>query len=75
MMQEAAYPQYVRRKDGAVLAGVATGLAAHLGLRVDHVRLALVGLALCGGLGLLIYIGLWIFTSARDLETPPETGF
>ncbi|WP_313285897.1 PspC domain-containing protein [Corynebacterium vitaeruminis] len=74
-MQEAAYPQYVRRKDGAVLAGVATGLAAHLGLRVDHVRLALVGLALCGGLGLLIYIGLWIFTSARDLETPPETGF
>lgn len=66
MNLEAAYPRYVRRKDGAVLAGVASGLAAHLRIPVDRVRVALVALALLGGLGLYFYIGLWIITPAED---------
>jgi phage shock protein PspC (stress-responsive transcriptional regulator) len=42
-----------RRDDGRIVAGVAAGLGAHLGIDANIVRLAFVVLSLAGGLGVL----------------------
>ncbi|MBK7821714.1 MAG: PspC domain-containing protein [Tessaracoccus sp.] len=49
-----------RADDGAMIAGVAQGLATHLGLSVNTVRLAFVILALFSGAGALAYGVLWV---------------
>ncbi|WP_241734314.1 ATP-binding protein [Dietzia natronolimnaea] len=63
------YPPLTRISDGSVVAGVCAGLAAHLGVRVTHVRLAMVLLATLSGAGVLFYSALWALTpSARAPE-------
>lgn len=64
---EVAYPVYTRPREGAVFAGVAAGLARHLGVDVFWVRLVLLGLTAAGGVGVLIYAGIWL-ASSRDAE-------
>ena len=49
-----------RADDGAMIAGVAQGLAAHLGVSVNVVRAAFVVLALFSGAGALAYGVLWV---------------
>ena len=61
MDRSLARPPLARGGEGAVLAGVATGLARHLGLEPLHVRLAFVVLTIFGGSGVLLYAGLWAF--------------
>ncbi|WP_127792275.1 ATP-binding protein [Agromyces sp. LHK192] len=53
-------PRLTRRRD-CWIAGVASGLADHLGWPVPAVRAAFVGAALLGGAGLLLYAWLWAF--------------
>jgi signal transduction histidine kinase/phage shock protein PspC (stress-responsive transcriptional regulator) len=53
-------PVLRRRSDGRLLAGVAAGLADHLGLDVVHVRVALALLAGVGGFGVVLYGALWV---------------
>jgi signal transduction histidine kinase/phage shock protein PspC (stress-responsive transcriptional regulator) len=48
-----------RRPEGRVVGGVASGLAAHLGIPVLWVRAAFVVLTLGQGLGLLLYAAFW----------------
>ena len=50
-----------RSSDGRVLAGVARGLADHLGVDVLLVRVAFVLLAVAGGAGVVIYGLFWVF--------------
>ncbi len=52
----------VRRQQGSVIAGVATGLAEHLQIDVRVVRVVLVVLNLLVGIGLLAYCLLWMLT-------------
>src|SRR6187402_2148354 len=52
--------QAERDDDGRVIAGVAFELAARIGIDPLWVRLAFVGLALASGLGVLVYLGLWL---------------
>lgn len=59
-----AYPKYLRRRDSAVVAGVASGLAAHLRVNVAWIRIAFVVLSVLNGLGAGIYIGLWILSKS-----------
>lgn len=54
-----ARPLLVRGEDRMV-AGVCSGLARHLGLRVDLVRWAMAGAAFLGGAGIVLYAWLWI---------------
>jgi phage shock protein PspC (stress-responsive transcriptional regulator) len=49
-----------------VVAGVASGLAAHLELDPVWVRLAFVVLAFIGGLGFLLYLVAWVVMPAAD---------
>jgi len=56
-----------RRRSGRAVAGVAGGLADHLGIAVLWVRLAFAVLAAFGGAGVMAYGLLWVFVrQARD---------
>ena len=55
-----------RLRNDRVVAGVASGLAAHLELDPIWVRLAFVVLAFIGGLGFLLYIVAWVVMPAAD---------
>jgi signal transduction histidine kinase/phage shock protein PspC (stress-responsive transcriptional regulator) len=58
-----------RRVDDRLLGGVASGLAAHLGLQVLPVRAAFIAAAALGGFGLVLYAGLWmVLPAAQHLE-------
>ena len=58
----------VRSRDDRVIAGVCVGLAAHLGMPVITVRIALLILTAFGGAGGLLYLWLWA-TVPLDGET------
>jgi len=55
-----------------VLGGVAAGLAAHLGLPVAAVRLALVLLVPLGGAGVLLYVFWWVTVPSGDPRAAAE---
>ena len=48
-----------RPRDPRIIAGVASGLARHLGIPVIAVRIALVVLLGFNGLGLMLYAAFW----------------
>lgn len=62
-------PTMYRRRSGRVIAGVASGLADHLGVKVRWVRLAFASLAALGGVGLL-----WVFTAQESEEAAVGAG-
>ncbi len=64
----------VRPSEGRVVAGVATGLAAHLGRPVRHVRVALVIAAFFGGAGLALYLWLWALVPSSDAAAAAVPG-
>lgn len=53
-----------RDLDDQIVGGVASGLAAHLGVPVLWVRIAFVVGAVLGGAGIAFYAGLWVFLPA-----------
>ena len=64
-------PPYERGGDGSVVAGVAAGLARHLGVEAYKVRLAFAALTISGGAGVLLYAGFWVFVPrTADDGTP-----
>jgi len=67
-------PPLVRPASGRVIAGVAAGLAAHLGFPVRLVRIALVlGVGL-GGAGAVLYLWLWALVPSAQTVPVPQTG-
>lgn len=67
------YPRLSRVPDGAVVSGVCTGLAEHLGVRVTHVRVVMVLLATLSGAGVALYAALWAFTSSTPAPSTSAT--
>lgn len=65
------YPAYVRPRQGRVVAGVAAGLANHLGVDVFHVRIALLLSSLFAGVGVFFYAGVWMLSKVSDSEPAP----
>jgi signal transduction histidine kinase/phage shock protein PspC (stress-responsive transcriptional regulator) len=63
-------PALVRPLRGRVLGGVAAGLAAHLGLPVRTVRIALVLSCLVNGFGLILYLWLWALVPTAESVLP-----
>ncbi|WP_330476445.1 ATP-binding protein [Terrabacter sp. C0L_2] len=57
----------MRQRDGKVIAGVAKGLADHLGIPVVAVRVALVLTSIPFGAGLAVYVFLW--ATMREVGT------
>lgn len=60
-----ARPPLVRRTDGRLVAGVAVGVAEHLGVSVTLVRVVFALFAV-NGIGTLAYLALWLLTPADD---------
>jgi signal transduction histidine kinase len=60
-----------RRRTGRAVAGVAGGLADHLGIAVLWVRVAFAVLAAFGGAGVMAYGLLWVFVPQSRVETKP----
>lgn len=52
----------LRRALGTPVAGVSLGLSRHLGFSVPAVRVSFILLTLAGGIGLILYCWLWMFT-------------
>jgi signal transduction histidine kinase len=64
-----------RRRSGRTVAGIAGGLADHLGVDVLWVRLVFAAAALAGGAGVIAYGLLWAFVPQQDadVEAPPAS--
>ncbi len=62
----------LRHRRGAVVAGVAGGVADHLGVPVLRVRVVLTVLCALGGAGVLAYGGLWVFCPLEPADTERE---
>jgi signal transduction histidine kinase/phage shock protein PspC (stress-responsive transcriptional regulator) len=60
-----ASPKMYRRRSGRAIAGVAGGLADHLGVKVLWVRTGFALLAALGGAGLVAYGLLWVFVQQQ----------
>ena len=56
-----ALPEIRRRDDGAVVAGICSGVAHALGIDPTAVRLVFAILTLAGGSGIVLYLGAWLF--------------
>jgi len=61
-----------RRRSARAVAGVAGGLADHLGVNVLWVRTAFAVLAALGGAGVVAYGLLWAFAPQEPSDTPPR---
>jgi signal transduction histidine kinase/phage shock protein PspC (stress-responsive transcriptional regulator) len=67
-----ALPSRLRRRpEGRLVAGVAAGLAEHLGVDVLWVRLGFTLLSAVNGFGLLTYALLWVFTPSAAPDDEP----
>lgn len=61
--------QLRRRPDEGMIAGVAAGFAEYLGVDAVAVRLALVVLALAGGIAVPLYLVAWLLVPAAGSDT------
>ena len=66
--------QLSRADDGRLLAGVCAGFAHHLGIDVTLLRLAFSLLSLASGLGVLVYLALWLALPTEGMETNRGVG-
>jgi phage shock protein PspC (stress-responsive transcriptional regulator) len=57
-----------RRRDGRLVAGVCTGLAAYFGIHVTLIRLAFAVYTIFWGLGVLIYLVAWVVVPEEGEE-------
>src|SRR4051812_26828253 len=64
-------PRATRVAEGAVLGGVCTGLARHLGWPVLVIRIGFVGLLLVQFLGAIAYGALWLLLPPEPEESAP----
>ncbi|MGV8846565.1 ATP-binding protein [Tessaracoccus sp.] len=62
----APVPELRRDTSGKAIAGVASGLASHLGLPVKWVRVGFIALAFLDGLGVFAYAALWLLVPAAQ---------
>ena len=71
-LQATARRRLYRWPDQGRLAGVAAGIAEHIGLNVRLVRITFIALSFAGGLGLALYGAYWIVLPTRPGALPPR---
>ena len=68
----ALYPRLTRDRSRRVIAGVASGVAGHLGVEEKWVRLFFVAASFAGGFGALLYAALWMFVPVAESAAPRQ---
>lgn len=61
-----AAPRVMRARQGRVLGGVCAGLPSIWGLGTNGLRLIFVVAALCGGIGVVLYLACWLVIPPAD---------
>jgi phage shock protein PspC (stress-responsive transcriptional regulator) len=80
MVESPPVREWLRAREGRMIAGVCRGLASRFGLPVAAIRLGFLASVLLGGWGILAYVVLWIAMPlppraalpAAPLATSPE---
>lgn len=65
-------PTLRRSRSDRLVAGVAGGVAQHLGVNPLLVRLAFAGLSLAAGFGIIVYLLLWLLTPFEVADGPAK---
>jgi len=68
-----ARPSLRRGRSDRVVAGVASGVARHLGIEPLVVRLAFVVLGVAAGFGVIVYLLLWLLAPVEVADAADET--
>jgi signal transduction histidine kinase len=63
-------PRLERSRSDRVIAGVAAGIAQHLGIEPLVVRIAFVALSLAFGFGIVVYLLAWLLAPQEAAEAP-----
>jgi phage shock protein PspC (stress-responsive transcriptional regulator) len=71
MVESPPVREWLRPRQGRLLAGVGAGLAARFALPVAAVRAAFILSVVLGGWGVLVYLALWIAMPLEPLLLPP----
>ncbi|WP_020520376.1 ATP-binding protein [Catelliglobosispora koreensis] len=66
MPQALPKPRLARSRDDRLIAGVASGIAAHLGIKPTFIRAGFVLLMPLNGLGALLYAVFWVFLPSQQ---------
>lgn len=66
MTSQQRYPTFYRLSTHRIAGGVCAGLAAHLGVELRWVRLFFAALMVVPGIGIPLYLALWIFTDSTE---------
>ena len=64
-----------RRRDDRMLAGVASGIAAYVGIDTLFVRIAFAVLSIVGGVGIPLYIVCWLLIPDEGATQSIATDF
>lgn len=70
MVERQPVREWTRPRDGAMLGGVARGLALRFGLPVVAVRLGFILATLLALWGVVIYVALWLLMPQEPLALP-----
>ena len=68
------YPKLTRTRADRVVAGVASGLAKHLGIEVKWARLGFVAASFAGGVGAMLYAVMWMVVPLGNASEAGGTG-
>jgi phage shock protein PspC (stress-responsive transcriptional regulator) len=66
--EEIKYKKFYRIKSNHLLGGVCTGLESYFSVDVVLFRILFIGSIFLGGIGLLLYLLLWIITPEKKLK-------
>ncbi|MEO8511292.1 MAG: PspC domain-containing protein [Chloroflexota bacterium] len=69
---ESARPPLQRSRDDRMVAGVASGIAQHLGVSVTMARIFFLLAAFAAGFGLVVYLLVWMLAPLEEAEAPLE---
>jgi len=73
MVERPPTRDWMRAREGRIIAGVSRGLANRFGVPCAAVRLVFLLSILFGGWGILAYVALWIAMPLEPLALPPAS--
>jgi len=67
--EQLKYKRFIRIKNHKLIGGVCTGLQHYFNIDVVLIRLVMLGLCCAWGMGIIIYLLMWIISPIIELKT------